>query len=457
MLNNDYRLYKKGVIYFKNKQYNKALPIFKKLYELYPEDQYVKFYYGTLLVRGKNNQVLGEELLKSLINTKFKASSSQELATYYLNIKNYKLAEKYFKTTTINGNKYSLINYAKLKIELKDYEGAKQLLLEALNYDDKTKNHALSELSLIEKEQGNYDKAMDYLSLLLDTESKSYALHELGRISSETGNFDKAKEYLDQALDCYNDPITKYELGKLYFDYNNLPLAEFYFTETLNSKNNNIIYISYIYLSKIEKQKRNYDNAKYYLEQVINSESNSKNLAYLELIYLYIKQEKYEEAYNQLDNLFNTNTTSNQKTPYPIIRNIIFYLKYKLNLLTKEEMENTSFYYKKQLVNYDEFDVIDHISKHLDEIGEKDNHSLFNPGIDTMNLYYACSNIIKNMEPISSSLSDIYIISYENPIGTAINKPTNTVRVVTYINSKDIISIYPVIDKKIKRRDSLCL
>lgn len=456
MLNNDFILYKKGVDFFKTKQFNKALPIFRKLYELYPEDQYIRFYYGTLLVRGKNNQTLGENILKSLINTKFKTSSSQELATYYLSIKNYKLSEKYFKITTINGNKYSLINYAKLKIELKDYEGARKLLLEALEFDDTTKKYALSELSKIEKELGNYDKAMEYLSFMIDTDGKSFALHELGRISSEIGEFDKANDYFNQALNYNNDYLTKYELGKLYYDYNDLSLAEFYFTETLNSKSN-YIYISYIYLSKIEKQKKNYDKAKYYLEQVINSNSDSKNLAYLELIYLYIKQEKYEEAYNQLDNLLNTNATSNLKTPYPIIRNIIFYLKYKLNLLTPEEMENTSFYYKKQLVNYDEFDVIDHISNHLNEIDEKDNHSLFNTCIDTMNLYYICSNIIKNMEPVSSSLSDIYIVNFENPIGTALNKTTNTVRIVTYINSKDIISIYPVIDKNVKRRDNLCL
>lgn len=456
MSSNDFILYKKAVRFYKSKQYSNAISIFERLYSLYPDDLYNKFYYGSSLLRINSNTALGVKILKELRNTSFNDSSLLELADYFMKKNNFNQAEKYLNILIQDDtNKYAIILYAKLKIKLKDYDTAKKFLLKGISLDDESRMFSLSELANIEKELGNYDKAEYYLSLLLNTDGKSFALCELGRLAGELGDFEKAKDCFELILDYGDTYLAKYELAKLYYEYNSFELAEFYFNEVLNV-DNYIAYSSYIYLGKIEKYRRNYDKAEYYFNLALSSNSRCKNIAYLELIYLYIKQEKYMEAYGLVDSLISINNVSVDKVSYNNIRNVVFYLKYKLNLLSKEEMENTTYYFRKQLVNYDEFRTIDHISEHLDEIEEKRTHTLFYSNIDTMNLYYVCSELIKKMDPINSTFADIYVVTFDNPLGTIYNNPTNTIQIVTLANSKDIITIYPIVNKQIKRGNVLC-
>lgn len=456
MENKDFILFNKAKKISNTKKYYDALKIYKKLFLKYPDDLYVKLEYAKHLIQLNQDIKLGRELLESLLNTKINNYAIFELGKLEFKVGEYNLAERYFnKLLNTSSRYYALIELAKIKRKFKDYDMAKKYLLEIINSNDKNKLYAILEMSKLEKEFGNYDISQKYLNLLLNTEYKEYALLERARLYKEIGEYEQAKELYESLIDSKYRDMALYELGTLYYELKNYSLAEFYYTEILEHKGLNKNY-ALVGLGKIEKEKNNYDKSEEYFLKVIKSGSENKNFAYYELIILYIKEERYLDAYKLFDEMIECNKYSKEKIAYSQIQNIIFYLKFKLNLLTKEEKENTSFYFKKQVVNYDEFEAIDHISKHLEETDNKILHSLFNQNIDILNLYYVCSNLITNINPSLSTFVDIYTISFDNPIGTIMNEVTNTVQVVTIINTKNIIAIYPISKKQIKGRDSLC-
>lgn len=280
---------------------------------------------------------------------------------------------------------------------------------------------------LLIKYKEKKDEGKVLLEELLDTTNKVYAMFELAKLEIEEENYEKAKEMLEKIIDTENNCLAILELTKLEIKGENLEEANYYFEKLLEIIfEPNVDYKMYL------------DDAK---------------MTLIKLIFLEIKNKKYKEAYDHFL-IFDD---------YPKLNNIEaikinFYLKYKLNQLTDEEKKNDS-YFCNQLLNYNEEKAIEHIKLHLDENNFKKNHTCYNKELNINILYNDTKYRIYNMSPIKSTLVDRYIIECEYVVGSINNIETNVVEVVTFSNTKNILTIYPIIretEKDITKENITC-
>ncbi len=128
--------------------------------------------------------------------------------------------------------------------------------------------------------------------------------------------------------------------------------------------------------------------------------------------------------------------------------NLKFYLLTMNNLNPNEAYADN--YFRKQLVEYDKEAAIEHIKEHLrradeEELKTKKVHSVFNENIDIEKLYDYCLEKIKDLNPSGRGIVDYYKCQLDDKVGaTYANKETTYVEVVTFPNTKQILSIYPV-------------
>ena len=177
------------------------------------------------------------------------------------------------------------------------------------------------------------------------------------------------------------------------------------------------------------------------------------------LVKIYTHQEKWEEALKCFDRLVKTSRLVDYKLTH--YSNIKFLLLYKNNLIDgKEKMDN---YFERQLVDHNKEVTIEHIKKHLEKLNPdgskmKTFHSVFSSETNIEELYDTVLDRINNMNPSSYDLVDYYTLDIDVNIGaTYTNKETTCVEVVTLPNTKQILSIYPVlkdhINKNIKEKE----
>lgn len=271
---------------------------------------------------------------------------------------------------------------ARLLIKNEDTKIEGKLLLEEL-LDTENKAYAMIELGKLKLEEENKKEARKYFLLALNTENKAYAMIELGKLELKEDNVEKSRYYLEEALNISNEEEKTLELGKL--------------------------------------------------------DPKDKSFALMQLIYLEIKNKDYIKAYNYFEKLTDYSCLNKNE-----IKEINFYLKYKLNLLTEEDKKNKG-YFCNQLLNYDEEKALEHIKLHLDENNCKRKHTIYNK---TLNINIVFNDIkirIYDMTPDLSTLVDKYIIEYDYIIGSINNIETNTLKVVTFSNTKNILTMYPII------------
>ena len=174
--------------------------------------------------------------------------------------------------------------------------------------------------------------------------------------------------------------------------------------------------------------------------------------AKLELLFLSIKEQKYLEAYQYFEHLLNIKNYKG--ITLDTLNNINFYLKFKLNLLTEEDIRYHKNYFCLQLLEYSDDRAIEHIRKHLDENSHKKNHTLYEQSIDVEQVFHEAQEKIKSMNPVKSALSDFYFVEYASAIGTSNGVATNQVKIVTFSNTKDILTMYPSTERPDKGIDS---
>lgn len=180
--------------------------------------------------------------------------------------------------------------------------------------------------------------------------------------------------------------------------------------------------------------------AREYFSELINSNNeDSKALALKELIYLEISEKKYIEAYRLFEQILEYKILKSSE-----INKISFYLKYQLNLLTEEDIKNAG-YFGQQLINYNYDVTIEHLTEKLNQ--EENNN------LDVYKLMEDSKNRIEHITPDRKSLVDKYIIAYEYPIYKIDDHFTNTMEVVTYPNTKTILTLNPTNEKSKSRNN----
>ena len=187
----------------------------------------------------------------------------------------------------------------------------------------------------------------------------------------------------------------------------------------------------------------------------LGSSSKEKDRCYglYGLIMTYIHTGDYDKALDCFDKL----KILRRITEFDISHyyNLKFYLLTKNNLNPNEAYADN--YFRKQLVDYDKETAIEHIKEHLKQANEekikaKRVHSVFNENMDIEKLYDYCVEIIKDKDPTGRGEVDYYKCKLEDKVGvTYANKETTYVEVVTFPNSKDILSIYPVFNGHVNK------
>ena len=84
----------------------------------------------------------------------------------------------------------------------------------------------------------------------------------------------------------------------------------------------------------------------------------------------------------------------------------------------------------------------------VDEDDVKDMHSMFLGDVDIEDIYSDSKTRITSINPLSVSIVDKYTLSFDKPIGIINQEETDAVSVVTFPNTYDILSIYPIHNPK---------
>lgn len=259
----------------------------------------------------------------------------------------------------------------------------------------------------------------------------------------------EGKQLLEEMLGTCNKKYAMYELAILECTEENYEIAERYFKEIVKEEYD---FLSFAGLATIEIIRKNLINAEYYFNEALyyfyeNNIYDKKfhqnfekiKLVALNLMFLEIKNERFERAYSyylMLDECPKLGKASRKQ--------IEFYLKYKLNILTDEDGKFKTYFYQ-QLLNYDSTEAIKHIKLHLDENDTKKIHSCYNENLNIDKLFEEIQLKIANLSPYKSTLVDKYNIEYDYNIGSIDNIQTNFIRVITILNTKDIITMYPIL------------
>ena len=352
------------------------------------------------------------------------------------------------------GNRFIEMEIAKIKARNPiTINEAKEIFIKLL--DEPKASSAMLELGKIEFEQGNIDKARAYFTKLISREDEAMAYIELAKLESSVRNYSTAKSILE--LLVYKDDIAKnlaqIELGKIERKCGNIDKALVYIGNVLNSKDERFSEKMWakLELSKIRVSLGEIESAISILNELLDSKIRSTAL--MELINLDIKRNNYEEAYQKYNDLQKCSDYVGDK----YFKQMGVFLEHKLGILNLKFYEK-EFYFVQQLLNYNEELALDHIKLHMDKQKGKAAHSIYSESVDVCELYYFAKEQILNIEPSSYDVTDKYTIRCNKVVGeTTENKLTDTLRVVTLANTKDILTMYPIpaIDNELKLEDSL--
>lgn len=363
-----------------------------KLYRKNQKDLLIKFEYAKLL-RLSGNKIESRKLLLEMLNTDNWTYASLELGKFEKEDGNIELARKYFK---------SLLH-------------------------TRDKKYAIFEIGKIEKEQGNIELARQYFEQLVKEYKDVYAMMELGILEKEQGNIKKARQYFEmiRKLDN-NNSFAIFELGKLEREIGNLKIARKYLESLLNEKNKDYAKLE---LGMLEKEDGNIEKARKYFESLLNTQN--KDYAFKLLILLEFLEKNYILALKYINEALKQNIEINY--------DLIIFLGRELNVYFDVNYETMKYNYSmNQLLDYDEYCAIEHIvERHI--------KNDFNKKVDVYKLFNDAKNYLSDENKINKlNFNDLYLLRMDN-IG-AHNE--NYLFVVTLPHSKDIITMYPVKDKK---------
>ena len=276
----------------------------------------------------------------------------------------------------------------------------------------------------------------------------------------------------------YNDEINEAEkeINRLYKRYPNdkkvlieyahlllkmkKRISEAFLFLNLAKDSSNIGYINYL-IGTYYLETGDFNKAKEFYNKIEYDEYKVKNSLYRNsgLMKVYMHTGEYNKALYYC-NLIGTDR-KNGLYDISHYNNSLSFILYKSNI-KEPESDN---YFQNQMVNYSKDKTLNHIEEHFYPIKnegtidyllksifsvceERDKslfHSIFYDNISSEEIYDTCLNAIKDKQPNNYSYVDYYRYNFDHIIGkTYSGVETDTVEIVTYIGSKDIISVYPI-------------
>ena len=319
---------------------------------------------------------------------------------------------------------------AKSYIDDGRYNEARLILLKQLNTNNK--KYAMLELGKLEAQLENVKEAKRYYEMVLRVDKRDeYALVEIGKIEYVLGNYEEAKERFEKALEFRNDPITKFQLAKTEYKLGNTGRARVIYKDLSKTLlDEKIRPYALLELGRLEACEGNLDEARKiftYLE-----ENDKDEYAYRSLAIMEYKAGNYLEALKIVNQELKKNRLVDEK--------LIIALGKKFNIFFDYDYDNILMTYRnEQILDYSEDRAIEHIiERHFEGI----NKSNFNKDLDPYQLFIEAKSMLARENKLKQlSFNDIYIIPYSN-IG---EYDEEYLKVVTLPNSKNIITMYPLI------------
>ena len=242
----------------------------------------------------------------------------------------------------------------------------------------------------------------------------------------EMGNTELAKRELRKILNhyYYNEAALSVYVKLLFMDgeFDRVKdLAEDYLD------NREIAY----YYALVLKYSGDIENSKKLFKYSYNE---GKIRALIQYIVILIKEENYEEAYRQFMKIPEEYVLENE-LEVNILRRYIYKNIYpELNSIMKNENLR---YFSSQIVEYDDSVLEDKIERN-----QMLGRSKFKGEIDIKDVISYVKEKIEKAEPSYYDLFDRYVIEYPK-VGTVDKKNTDYLMVITNLNTKEIVNIYP--------------
>lgn len=405
---------------FQNAKKRRDLVTMEKLYISNNTDKYIKYEYAKLLnLYGRKNEA---KILFSELASEDNCFAKFELGKIEFDLGNIDLARKIFHELLCTKNHlYAKFELGKLETSVGNINYARRLFNSILSY--KKDIFTMLELGKLELSVGDFKKARFLFEDILRTKDDSYAKFELGKLEVIEGNYMIAHKYFTELLTCQNREYAELELGKLEYLLGNVDKAKMHFNNLLNTSNKNGALLE---LGTIEYYQGNLIDAFKCFDKVLHTKSEEYVLP--SLINMLIKEGYVREAFEYF-------MYSKRKNYYCDPKAELYLMKY-LNIYFNKPEDIIYSYNNMQLIDYDEFVAIEHIvEKHSDE---------FSKNIDIYSLFKTISEKICDKYYVGKLvLNDIYDIPYKG-IGIS-----DTLRVIVIPGTKNILSMYPLIDKEI--------
>ena len=251
------------------------------------------------------------------------------------------------------------------------------------------------------------------------------------------GNYLKARKLLKDNYN-FNSYILNQYYGLLENMENNYYRSKEYYNNCLVYKGKQLSAL--FYLAKVHIELGNYGIAK----EILTNLQKSRNYYYhatIDLIYLYILVNDYEQAYYWYQTIDFENVSDKIYRQGQIINAYLLKALGKNNLLNKIDCSRN--YTVVRIVNNFDEDLNRHVRKHINLDNEYSDGKFFS-NVDINKLLKVVNNKIMTLNPNHYEISDIYRFSLDEPIGYKNKQLTNDIAVVTVLDTKCIITMYPV-------------
>lgn len=326
--------------------------------------------------------------------------------------------------------------------------------LEKLVEDNPTYEQAKYELGRSYMFMKEYEKSKKIFQELIDNNKntlKEYSyMYNFALCMYLEGYPEKADAYLKIIpIQLIENLDTKIKILLLLVSINealNRPFIEIPYLEELCKINPSADY--YFKLSNLYKKVKDLDKTIdcLYMADFYEEDEFKKTDILHQILMVKLKQHKYEEAL---------------KYYYQVVKNEKYCLAYAKELtntmafinkkLGKEIKED--YYLTSQLKEYSKPHAISHIRLHLKDVNNDiENKTMFDDDVDIEKLYDEVYEIISKRSEDTFDLCDIYIVKLPYVVLTHEEYPVQTIRVVTIMDTKDIITMYPLLPTEEEKR-----
>ena len=427
-------IYELGRVQLKKGNLKKAKEYFLYVKENEPKDLFTLFELGKIAFND-GELLKAKEYFKTILSKKYDIYALFELGKVEYALGEYDDAIKHFEEILQYNidDYYALLELGKAEVKKGNLEKAKNTYHEILRIKKGKDVLALYELGRVEFKSGNHRIALEFFERVLKLKPNDIpAQFEIGKIYYACGNNKRAMEIYDDLIVKYDYYSAKIEKGRVLAFEGNLEEAENLFRNMMTEENKADVLLE---LGRLAVISQNNAEARKYFSSLQNTEAY--DYATFELILLLIKEGDFFEAnelFKSLPERFMASAKYNDTEAY---LNYLYYKNFEPLTCTR--------YFDEQLYHYSKSTLLNHILRHQYCEDDRRIYNIFNDNVDINELIDFAENEIKDMNPSQSYLIDKYLIHLDKTIAFVDGCATNSVAVNVLPNSKQILSIYPIL------------